>query len=106
MNDIVERLRTTTDGVTVNPDGLEAAFEIERLRDEIERLTKYDEVLHLRATNARLRAALTWINHQRYTGRSTINPENGYDRAVALNTKLLAVMDVARGTLAQGEPNE
>lgn len=64
------------------------------------------ELIALRATIERLRAALKWINHQRYTGRSTINPANGYDRAVALNTKLLAVMDVARGTLAQQKPNE
>jgi hypothetical protein len=32
MSDIVQRLRATTDGATVNPDGLEAAAEIERLR--------------------------------------------------------------------------
>jgi hypothetical protein len=32
MSDLLERLRATTDGATVNPDGLEAADEIERLR--------------------------------------------------------------------------
>lgn len=83
MSDLVRRLRATTDGATVNPDGLEAAAEIERLR-----------------------AALAWIDQQRYTGRCTINPANGYDRAVALNERLLALMDAARAALTQEARDE
>lgn len=64
------------------------------------------ELIALRATNERLRAALEWINQQRYTGRGTINPESAYNRAVALNEKLIALMDVARGTLAQQKPDD
>jgi chromosome segregation ATPase len=60
----------------------------------------------LAADNERLRAALAWIDQQRYTDRSTINPANGYDRAVALNEKLLAVMDAARAALTQEKPND
>ena len=41
MRDIVERLRATTDGATVNPDGLEAASEIERLRAALILAHKY-----------------------------------------------------------------
>jgi hypothetical protein len=54
----------------------------------------------------RLRAALEWIDQQRYTGRCTINLANGYDRAAALNEKLIAVMDVARAALAQEARDE
>jgi hypothetical protein len=49
MSDIVERLRATTDGATVNPDGLEAAAEIEQNRID---LNEY------RLDVERLRAAL------------------------------------------------
>jgi hypothetical protein len=51
----------------------------------------------------RLRAALAWINQQRYTGRDTINPANGYDHAIALNEKLLALVDAARAALTTQE---
>ena len=60
-----------------------------------------DEVDALRAEIERLRAALAWIDQQRYTDRDTINPANGYDRAIALNEKLLALMDVARAALEE-----
>ena len=40
MTDIVERLRATTDGATVNPDGLEAAAEIERLRAALRQIKR------------------------------------------------------------------
>ena len=53
----------------------------------------------------RLRAALEWINEQRYTGRCTINPANGYDQAVALNKKLVSIMNHARAALTQEKPN-
>ena len=91
-----------------------AAAEIERLRAEVERLgseltdaytdlnsARQDngsftaEFKHLQAEVERLRAALAWIDQQRYTRRDTINPANGYDRAVALNEKLISVMDAA-----------
>ena len=54
----------------------------------------------------RLRAALEWINQQRYTRRNTINPENAFEHAISLNEKLIAVMDAARAALAQEKPNE
>jgi hypothetical protein len=49
----------------------------------------------------RLRAALEWINQQRYTGRNTINPDNAFEHAILLNEKLIAVMDIARAALAE-----
>jgi hypothetical protein len=52
-----------------------------------------------------LEAALAWIDQQRYTARSTINPANGYDHAIALNEKLIAVMDAARAALTQENSN-
>lgn len=54
----------------------------------------------------RLRAALEWINQQRYTGRNTINPDNAFEHAIALNEKLIAVMDAARAALAEEKPND
>jgi hypothetical protein len=86
MTDIVERLRAPAYWISGSSEGhegdnsapLEAAAEIERLR-----------------------AALAWIDQQRYTGRDTINPANGYDHAIALNEKLLALMDVARAALEE-----
>jgi hypothetical protein len=49
----------------------------------------------------RMRAALREIDHARYTGRNTINPDNAFEHAIALNEKLIAVMDAARAALAQ-----
>ena len=46
-----------------------------------------------------LEAALREIDQARYTGRCTINPANGYDQAVALNNKLVGVMNIARAAL-------
>ena len=46
-----------------------------------------------------LEAALREIDQARYTGRCTINPANGYDQAVALNKKLVGVMNIARAAL-------
>jgi hypothetical protein len=54
----------------------------------------------------KLRAALEWINQQRYTRRNTINPENAFEHAISLNEKLIAVMDAARAALAQEKPND
>lgn len=50
----------------------------------------------------RLRAALRWIDEQRYTNRSTISPENAYERALWLNNCLIIVMDHARAALKGG----
>jgi hypothetical protein len=44
------------------------------------------------------------INHARYTDRNTINPDNAFEHAVALNEKLIAVMDIARAALTQETP--
>jgi hypothetical protein len=64
--DLVERLRATTDGATVNPDGLEAADEIDRLKAELHIATEWSARVHaaqqddadtitaLRAENERL----------------------------------------------------
>ena len=49
----------------------------------------------------RLRAALREIDQQRYTRRNTINPDNAFEHAVALNEKLIAVMDIARAALKE-----
>ena len=48
-----------------------------------------------------LEAALREIDQARYTGRCTINPTNGYDQAVALNKKLVGVMNIARAALEE-----
>ena len=48
-----------------------------------------------------LEAALREIDHARYTGRNTINLDNAYEMAIALNAKLLAVMDTARAALEE-----
>lgn len=113
MSDIVERLRATTDGATVNPEGLEAADEIERLNRELDDV--WDALAIQREDNAsfgdafkrmtseieRLRAALREVHHARYTGRNTINPDNAFEHAISLNEKLIAVMDIARAALAE-----
>ena len=79
MRDLVRRLRNPEYGTETSERNLmtQAADEIERLR-----------------------AALEWIDQQRYTGRCTINLANGYDRAAALNERLLALMNFARAALA------
>ena len=94
MSDIVERLRWHK-----VPQMHEAAAEIERLRDEVERLSNANDQVW--ADNERLRAALREIDHARYTDRNTINPDNAFEHAVALNEKLIAVMDAARAALAE-----
>jgi hypothetical protein len=47
----------------------------------------------------RLRAALEWIDKQRYTDRRTITPDNAVRIAFDLNEKLLVIMDRARAAL-------
>ena len=54
----------------------------------------------------RMRAALREIDHARYTGRNTINPDNAFEHAIALNEKLITVMDIARAALPQEKPND
>ena len=98
----VERLASEladacTDLNSARQDNSSFTTEFKRLTAEVERLT---------SENQRLRAALEWIDQQRYTGRRTINPANGYDRAVALNEKLISVMDAARAALTQEKPND
>jgi CHASE3 domain sensor protein len=46
-----------------------------------------------------LEAALQWINMQRYTDRSTITPDNAFERAISLNDQLVMIMDKARTAL-------
>ncbi len=46
-----------------------------------------------------LEAALQWIDQQRYADRSTINPDNAFERAISLNDQLVAIMDKARAVL-------
>jgi len=46
-----------------------------------------------------LEAALQWINMQRYTDRSTITPDNAFERAISLNDQLVMIMDKARAVL-------
>jgi hypothetical protein len=55
----------------------------------------------LEVKNKRLRAALREIDQSRYTKRNTINPDNAFKTAIALNEKLIAVMDIARAALAE-----
>jgi len=128
----VERLRAECQSlaawVCVHPDGKTGIVcgeggsqycakdaEMERLRADVQTWQSHAktaiwsdsaECQMLAADNERLRAALEWINQQRYTRRDTINPANGYDRAVALNERLLALMDAARAALTQEKPNE
>ena len=54
----------------------------------------------------RLRAALREIDQARYTRRNTINPDNAFEHAIALNEKLIAVMDIARAALAEEKAHE
>lgn len=55
----------------------------------------------LRAENEKLRAALSWIDQQRYTDRDTINPDNAFEMIGKLNGKIIAIMDRARAALTQ-----
>lgn len=55
----------------------------------------------LRAENKKLRAALSWIDQQRYTDRDTINPDNAFEKIGKLNGKIIAIMDRARAALTQ-----
>ena len=54
-------------------------------------------MLHARV--AELEAALQWIDKQRYTDRSTITPDNAFERAISLNDQLVMIMDKARAAL-------
>ncbi|MCF8472912.1 MAG: hypothetical protein K9G27_08995 [Sphingomonadaceae bacterium] len=46
-----------------------------------------------------LKAALQWIDMQRYTDRSTITPDNAFEQWTRLNADLVAIMDKARAAL-------
>jgi hypothetical protein len=91
---------------------LKTMRELKKAADEIERLKKEalftaDTVLPDKdAEIERLRAALREIDQARYTNRNTINPDNAFEHAIALNEKLIAVMDAARAALAEEKPNE
>ena len=94
MSDIVERLR---DADTTRRIGESYADTHERRqRDRNEAAAAIE----------RMRAALEWINQQRYTGRNTISPDNAFEHAVALNEKLIAVMDIARAALAEEKKDD
>ncbi len=125
----VERLRATNERLNRELDDVWAALVIQRednasfgdafkrMTSEIERLR--DDLAHADAKgqendkllwgtikdNERLRAALREIDHARYTGRNTINPDNAFEHAISLNEKLIAVMDIARAALAPSSAN-
>jgi hypothetical protein len=124
MSDLVARLRDADTTRRIGEsyadtherrqrDRDEAADTITTLRAEVEtvgamhrdacELAKHrmQEVERLRADNERLRAALRDIDHARYTGRNTINPDNAFQHAISLNEKLIAVMDIARAALIE-----
>jgi hypothetical protein len=89
MSDLVARLR---DADTTRRIGESYADTHERRqRDRNEAAAEIE----------RLRAALREIDQQRYTRRNTINPDNAFEHAVALNEKLIAVMDIARAALKE-----
>lgn len=46
-----------------------------------------------------LKAALQWIDQQRYTDRSTITPDNAFEQWARLNDQLVMIMDKARAVL-------
>ena len=48
---------------------------------------------------AELKAALQWIDRQRYTDRSTITPDNAFEQWTRLNDQLVMIMDKARAVL-------
>ena len=87
MSDLIARLR---DADTTRRIGESYADTHERRqRDREEAADRIEQ----------LEAALREIDQARYTGRCTINPANGYDQAVALNKKLVGVMNIARAVL-------
>jgi hypothetical protein len=101
MSDIVERLRSY------------ASDDHERLCQgrEYSCTCGYDEkrdplLAEAAAEIKRLRAALEWINQQRYTDRNTISPDNAFEHVISLNEKLIAVMDIARAALAQEKQDD
>jgi hypothetical protein len=59
----------------------------------------------LQARVAELEAALQWIDQQRYADRSTIAPDNAFERAVSLNDHLVMIMDKARAVLNLAHEN-
>lgn len=113
-----ERQRFREARATLGPLLAEAAARIEQLEAELtiqyqdghhdgyekgctiskEASERYDRI---DARIEQLEAALREINQQRYTGRNTINLDNAYEMAIALNAKLLAVMDTARAALEE-----
>jgi len=97
MTDIVERLRGRADRYRQLWGNAAYYTEGDALFDE----KTADTITTLRATNERLRAALREIDHARYTGRNTISPDNAFEHAIALNEKLIAVMDIARAALKE-----
>lgn len=64
------------------------------------------ELKEAKAEIKRLRAALREIDHARYTGRNTISPDNAFENAIALNEKLITVMDAARAALAEEKKDD
>lgn len=62
-----------------------------------------DELARLRALNAELVEGLRWIDEQRYIDRSTINPDNAFEKAGKLNACLIAIMDRARALITKAE---
>lgn len=89
MSDLKERV---ADLVRFNKDPLAIA-------EEAIALIRADTLEEAADRIAQLEAALREIDQARYTGRCTINPVNGYDQAVALNKKLVGVMNIARAAL-------
>jgi hypothetical protein len=117
MSDIVEKLRATTDGATVNPDGLEAAAYIEIVVDDLNKfrngeyfLTLNDhirqqetEIRSMQDTNERLRAALSTIANTRVSswigdihGDTQDEWRDGLDQAIS----------IARATLAEEKKDD
>jgi hypothetical protein len=94
MSDLVARLRDADTTRRIGESYADTHERRQRDRDEAA------------AEIERLRAALREIDHARYTGRNTINPDNAFEHAISLNEKLIAVMDIARAALEQEKPNE
>ena len=79
----------------------------EEMQLELEHTLKtMRELKEAKAEIKRLRAALREIDHARYTGRNTISPDNAFENAIALNEKLITVMDAARAALAEEKKDD
>ncbi len=70
-----------------------ASNELERLHKE--QAEERRVIKESAATIGRLRAALDWIDKQRFTTRDTITPDNAFEKAQELNQMLVALMDHA-----------